>query len=348
MGRYWVSLLLLSSLAAPGALAEGRRGGKGMRGPQDPMANMKFLTQRLKLDQNQQTQIQPLVEDYAKALQDLGEKTPQDLREQRQTLMKEMAEARKAKDKDKMKEIAKQLGDLRKNDPQAAERDKLRQDLATKIEPLLRDDQKQALQRMTQVGRRGKAGAGSPGDLDNPGFLKHCLMEIPLRPDQQTEIKKIDQEFREASKNLGKDAPPEKRKEMGKQYRDEVTKLLDPNQKQQLEEIAQKGPNKMMPFIRNPKALDKALAEVQLRPDQKTNIDAMKERYKADRQAVGKDPKALMDLNKKLVEDVMAQLDDAQKAELAKAMAKGAGKGAAKGAGKRAGGGKKAKKQEDQ
>jgi len=274
--------------------------------------NAQRLGQRLKLDQAQQAQIDPLLEEYAQAAKEIQEKTPQDLRERRRELMKQMQEARKAKDKDKMKALSGEMRELRKNDPQAAEMQKLRQDVVSKIEPILRDDQKKQFHRLVKM-----RGARKPS-LSNPGFLRRCLGQLELRPEQKTELKKIDKEFKKAMKGLGKDAPAEKRQEMSKQYCDEVMKVLDPAQKQQLEEIAKTMPAGRPPRMMNPKALEKALAGLQLTPEQQTNIDALKERYQTDRQAAGKDRRAQRELSRKLVEDVMAQLDDAQKQELTK------------------------------
>ncbi len=274
--------------------------------------NAQRLGQRLKLDQAQQAQIEPLLEEYAQAAREIQEKTPQDLRERRRELMKQMREARKARDKDKMKALSGEMQELRKNDPQAAEMQKLRQDVVSKIESILRDDQKEALHKLVKI-----RGARKPS-LSNPGFLRRCLGQLELRPDQKTELKKIDKEFKEAMKGLGKDAPAEKRREMSKQYCDEVMKVLDAPQKQQLEEIAKTMPAGPPPRMMNPKALEKALAALQLTPEQQTNIDALTERYKTDRREAGKDKRAQRDLTQKLIQDVMAQLDDAQKQELMK------------------------------
>lgn len=320
MYRHVLSLVLVGFLASQAAWAEreggrrgGRRAGRGARRG-DPLMNMEQLSKRLKLDQVQQTQIQPLVEEYAQAARAIHEATPQDVRQRRRQLMMEMRQARKAEDKEKVKELQGQLRELRKNDPQAQEMMKLRQGLVAKIEPILREDQKPLLRRMGP----GAGKAGGPPTLENPRFLRTCLAEVTLRPEQRAELKKIEKEFKEASKGLGKDAPREKRVEMGKQYCNEVIKILDPAQKQQLEEIAKRGPNKMAPLMRSPKMLERALSRVELRPDQQTNIDALKERHKTDLQAAGKGRQARMELNRKLVEDVVKLLDEDQKKELMK------------------------------
>ncbi len=326
MNKCMVSLLLAGFLFSPTAWAQpvagnpegkkARKGprarGPGARGARDLAANLPWLAKRLKLDQAQQDQVKPLVDEYNQARQAVMDKTPGDVRERRAELFKEMREAAKAKDKEKRAALGKELAELRKKDPAAQELDKLRQDLFAKIEPILREDQKAILQKLTK-GRMARKPT-----LEDPAHLRRCLSEVQLRKEQRGELKKIDKEFNEARKALGKDASPEKRKEMGKQYHDEIMKVLDAEQKQQLEQIAQRGPTQGFHLIRSPKLLEKALEDVGLRPDQQTSIAAMKERYQADVKAAGKDARARMDLNRKLYEDVIKLLDDAQKEKLLK------------------------------
>jgi hypothetical protein len=274
--------------------------------------NAQRLSQRLNLDTGQQAQIKPVLDEYALAAKDVIARTPQDVRDRRRDLLKEQREARKARDKEKMKATMQQLKDLRANDPQAQEMIKLRRDTIARIEPVLRDDQKAMLRKMVRL-------PGRPS-LSNPRFLRACVMQLDLRPDQQTELKKINKEFQEALKGLDKDAPPQKRKELDSQYHEEVMKLLDPGQKQQLEEIARKGPEglQLLRAVRSPKLLDEALKTVNLRPDQQSSIDALRARYQTDRQAAGKDRRAMMALNRKLAEDVLKVLDDEQQNQLMK------------------------------
>lgn len=289
------------------------KGPRGQRGPSDPLMDLDTLSKQLNLDQNQRTQIQPLVEQYAEAVKQIHDSTPQDVRDKRRALSQEMREAKRAKDREKVKELNKQMRDLLKDSPQTAELAKLRNELIPQIEDVLRDDQKQAFQKLTK-----RAGQGGPG-LYDPRFLDECVMQLDLRDNQKTELKKINQEFRDAMKALGKGAAPEKRREMAQQYHDEVYKVLDATQRQQLEEIAKKAPPPgMQALARNPRLLEQALETIQLRADQQTNIDALKERHRADVQAAGKDKKARAELNRKLLNDVVSQLDDAQKKELAK------------------------------
>ncbi len=328
MVRKSVTVMVLAGFVfAPALLAEeqdsgrkGRKRGHRMRNRgADPTMALPALTKRLKLDENQQAQIKPIVEDYQAMAKDVLAKTPQDVKEKRRQLMMDMRAARKSDDKQKAAEIGKQIRELRKSDPATAELVELRKEALAKIEPTLREDQKQALQKMT----RGPKSRRQVSIEDSPGFLRRCLMEIDLRPEQKTELKKIDQEYKEASKGLGKEGAREKRDEMGKQYCQEVMKVLDERQKQELQALAQKGPAALGPMMR-PRALEQALEHIQLRPDQQSKIDAIKQRYQTDRQAAGKDRRAQADLGRKVVQEVMGVLDDEQKKELAKhARAKG-------------------------
>ncbi len=319
MRGHFLSLVLVGCLATPAVLAQqadegggrkGRRAGRRARGPQDPLTNFNRLSKQLSLDAGQQQQIKPLIEEYTHCREQVIAKTPQDVRERDRDLRKEMAEARKDKDKEKIEDLRKQRQELRKTDPTAQEVTKLRQELVDKIEPLLRDDQKERLRKLARM-------PGKPS-LKNLGFLRRCVMELELRPDQRAELKKIEKEYGEATKELGKDAAPEKRQELSKQCCEEIMKILDAGQKQQLDQIAKKMPAKPSPLTRSAKALGKALESIELRPDQQTSIDALKERYQDDRRAAGKDRRAQMQLNRKLVEDVMKLLDDDQKEQLAK------------------------------
>lgn len=318
MRKVMVSFMLFAFLLSSVALAEkgegrkrrGERGAKkGARGPKDPLANIKLLSKRLKLDQGQESQIQPICEQYAQARQALIEAAPQESKDKYRDLMQQMRQARKGGDKEKMRELIGQLRELRQNDPQAQQLVQLRAETATKIEPLLRDDQKELLGKMARSGQV----KGAAGNLNNPRFLRMCVGKLDLRPEQKSELKKIDTEFKEAFKA----APKDKRAEMGKQYADEIMKLLDEPQKQQLEEIAKQGPGRGgIGALANPKRMDAALAKVDLRPEQKTNIDALMERYKSDLQAAGKDRRARAGVAKQFVTDVLAQLDEQQKAKL--------------------------------
>ena len=311
-------MVTLGFVATPDVWAErgGRRAGKGgrkgsMRG--DPLTDAKRLGHRLKLDEAQQAKLEPLVAEYAQAAQEIRGKAPQDVQDRRRELFGQMREARKAKDREKMKSLMDEMKKLRQEDPTTQELMKLRQDLVAKIEPILRDDQKAELAKITRMGKKSPQQS-----LDNPGFLRRCVGQLDLRDDQKAELKKIDKEFKEAGKALPKDAPREKRRELGVQYRDEIMKLLDASQKQKLEEIAKQGAMGFSPIMRSPKALEQALETIQLRPDQQTGIDALKERYQADRQAVGKDKKARTELGHKLAVDVVKLLDEDQKKQLMK------------------------------
>ncbi len=317
MRKVMVSFVLLGFVLSSAALAEkgeGRKGRRGQggkkaaRGPMDPLANIKLLGKRLKLDEGQTSQIQPICEQYAQARQALIDAAPQESKDKYRELAKQIREARKAGDKDKMRELLGEMRELRQSDPQAKELTKLRAETAAKIEPLLRGEQKEMLQKIVRPGR----GKGAGGNLNNPKFLRMCVAKLDLRGDQKTELKKVDTEFKEAFKA----APKDKRSEMAKQYADEIMKLLDETQKQQLEEIAKQAPSRGIGALANPKRMEAALAKVDLRPDQKTNIDALMERYKSDLQAAGKDRRARAGVAKQFVTDVMAQLDEQQKAKL--------------------------------
>lgn len=318
MYRFMLPLLLVGLLAVPDVRAQPADGAggpktkkKGRRKPQDPLIIFRQLSERLKLDEDQKVQIQPLVEEYTQAVRQIMDAVPQDVRENRRAIQQEMREAKRAKDRDKVKELSEKLKDMRKNDPRPAAMTKITGEYVPKIEALLREDQKLAFRKM--LSQKGPS-------LSNPKFLRACVGRLDLREDQKTELKKIDREFREAMKGLGKGTPPGKRKKMVDQYREEILKLLDPAQKQQLEEIAKKGQAQRgrKGGLRNPRMLDRALETINLRPDQQTNIDALKERFMTDARAVGRDRKARGELGRKFLKDVMAQLDDAQKEELAK------------------------------
>jgi hypothetical protein len=343
MRKLLLPLLLIGVLATPAVWAqeagEGggakarRKGPRDRRGPADPLMNFKRLSKQLKLDQNQQTQIQPLVEEYAVAVKQIHDSTPQDVRDKRRDITKQMRDARQAGDKEKIKQLNAEMRELRKNDPSAGQIGKLRSELVPRIEAVLREDQKQTLRKIARIGKPGKGGA------NDPRRLRAAVFQLNLRADQKAELKKIDQEFRDATKGLGKGASPEKRREMNEQYRQEVMKVLDPAQQQQLEEILKQPPPPpgMRGLMRNPKALGMALDTIELRPDQQTNIDALKERYRADLQAAGKDRQARADLHRRFVDDVMKQLDDAQKQKLMEFKPPKGKRGGKKGKGRKGG-----------
>jgi len=336
MKRWCLTLSVAGLLASSVAYAQdqntgqadgGRRGGKGMRGS-DPMTNVERLTEILKLDANQQNQLKQLLTEYQQARKDLESKTPQDVRDKQKDLENQMRQARKNRDKQKGAELAKQLQELRKGDPAAQEAAKLRQQLVTEIEKILRDDQKQVFRSEFKLGPKG-------GSLNNPGMLKACLSRIQVRPDQKAEIDKLDQQYREAIKGLPKEAKGTQRSELGRKYCEDVMRLLDENQKKQLQDVAAAMANAPKGALANPKQLEEAVKTLQLRPDQQTSITALFDRYKTDRRALPKDqPAAQSELNQKLANDVLAVLDQAQKEQLMKYQPVGRGMGEPKKRGK--------------
>jgi hypothetical protein len=321
-----LSLLIVGILFSPvfaqdQKAAGGKRGARGARGG-DPLTSVERLTEMLNLDANQQTQLKQLITEFEQARKAIEDKRPQDLRDKRRDLEQQIRQARKDGDKQKTADLQKQLAELVKSDPQTQELAKIKTQLITEIEKILRDDQKQIFRSKFAAGKGKGQAAGSAA------YFVPALSQLQLRPDQKTEVDKLQQQFKADMKALPKDAKGTQRAELTQKFRDEVMKILDEPQKKQLDGLMATMANMPKGPLANPKMLEEAIRSIQLRPDQQTNITALFDRYRTDRQAIPKDKQgAVFELNQKLVNDVMNVLDQAQKDELAKWRPTGHGRG---------------------
>ncbi len=338
MGRKYLFALVIGLLATSVAWAQANAPAQGKEGkgrhrqgkgaPADALTNIDKLTEALKLDATQQTQIKQILAEFEEAKKTAESKTPQDVRNRRNELLQQMREAQRNRDKQKTQEIGKQLRELGKTDPAMSEMAGLRSQLTQEIEKVLREDQKQEFRKLIPGARKGGA------SLRSPQMMRMCLAKLQLRPDQKAEIAKIEQASRDAYKALDKGAGPAKKAEIGQKYYDDVMKVLDAAQKQQLEQIAaEMGSLAGAAALSSPKLLEDALKTIQLRPDQQTTITALFDRYKTDRKAVAKDAAAAGDLSQKLITDVLAALDQPQKEQIAKWHPAGGGHKGGKGKG---------------
>jgi len=232
MTSRWLSLMLTGALFTPAAWAEektegqapsGRGARKAARGG-DPLTDQTRLTEMLKLDAGQETQLKQLLTEYEQALKDLKNKTPQDIRDRRRDLEQQMREARRNKDKQKAAELAKQMAELAKTDPQAQERIRLRTQLVAEIEKILREDQKQEFRK--HFSAKGPL-------FQNPRHLEEALKTIQLRPDQQANINALFERYRTDRQSVPKDQP-KALIELNQKLANDVFNLLDQDQKDQL------------------------------------------------------------------------------------------------------------------
>jgi hypothetical protein len=230
MRKTSLPLLLAGVLVASAAWAQEAQPGRGGkerkagRGAGDPLTNVEKLTETLKLDAGQQTQLKQLITEYQQAQKAAQEKTPQDIRDKEQSLRDQMKQARQAKDREKMKELEKQYAELRKTNPATAEMGKLRQQLVGEIEKILRDDQKQEFRKLYPP----KVPA-----LANGKLLEEALNTLQLRADQQTTISALLDRYKTDLRALPK-GQRGAAVELNQKLADEVLKVLDQTQKDQL------------------------------------------------------------------------------------------------------------------
>jgi Spy/CpxP family protein refolding chaperone len=192
-----------------------------MRGRGDPMAQLRDLRERLKLDEEQQTQFDDLLAE----LREQGGQRRQRMQDMR-PLMRELREAQEAGDEARVEELRAQLEELR---PQ---RGAWLDDFLTKLESILKEDQKAILAEFRQ--ERGQRGERR-GELDVRAIMA-AAQRLDLDRDQRAELRGIMQEAMRAERELGR-RDREGRAVLAAQTKKEVLAILDAEQGEQFERL---------------------------------------------------------------------------------------------------------------
>jgi len=273
------------------------------------------LTRELTLTPEQREQVQRLVDRHQQQTRDAFSEGEQaaELREHRQKmreLRRDLRDARREGDDQKGTDLQKQIDELAKEDPML----KQRKAMLDQIEPVLDDEQLAKFRRMKDdlLGPDRSA----PPDLTNPAVLRQALRSLRLDDAQRDQTRDLFREHRDKTREMS-DATPRQRAELNKKLHNDVVAQLTPEQREQLKKW-RPDPRRMM-MLQNPRMLKRMLGRVELREDQQTEVDALFERFEADRQNLDReDRQGRRQLGEKLVQDVMKLLDDDQKEQLEK------------------------------
>ncbi len=218
-----------SSPRGPGAKVRGFGGGRGQE--IDPsVLKPERLIKELKLDYQQQRDVEQIFREYNAALAEVKQKhAAGDLKREQERLERDLKSARQTGDTQRAKDIWAKLNELRRS----AEDDmnQMQEMLIEEIEKVLDDGQKVQFRQMLRPGNdRGLR----IGPLHDPKVLGMCLQQVKLEDYQKTRIQQIHRDYEERLK-YRKDIRPEEKEQMQKQGLSEVMMLLNEEQKEQLE-----------------------------------------------------------------------------------------------------------------
>jgi Spy/CpxP family protein refolding chaperone len=204
------------------------------------------LTVELKLDEAQQAEVRKIMDaqrDREKELR-TSVNVPQELVDRTMKTREELAQARKAGDNAKAKQLSDELVELRK------ERDTYMKPVQEKLEQsqeqfhdqlivVLRDDQKAAFEEIWDEHMAASGAYGGP--LRNPRMLKSQVDKLQdLTPEQKQQLDSLFENYRKAGRDK-QQSDLKTRKEQTKKLYDDVIALLTPEQKEKVEAAMQGG-----------------------------------------------------------------------------------------------------------
>ncbi|HUW83735.1 MAG TPA: Spy/CpxP family protein refolding chaperone [Phycisphaerae bacterium] len=325
----WLATVATLLLALAGFAQEGERkvvpdqAGRPDRGRMGPRRNVLVdrLTRELTLTPDQRDQVQQIVDRHQQQMRAAfsdGEQAAKlrEHREKMRTLRRDLQDARREGDNQKVEGLQKQMDELAKQDPMLKER----QAMLDQIEGVLDGEQKVKF-REIRDDLLGPGRSVAP-DLTNPAVLRQAVSSLKLEDAQRDQIREL---FREHRGKLGElsGAAPDKHAELNKKLYEDVVAKLTPEQREQLEQWRPDDRRLMM--LQNPRVLRRMLERMELRQEQKTEIDALFERSDQDNRNTERgDRQVRRQRGEKLLEDVMNVLDENQKKQLTEM---GAGRG---------------------
>ena len=278
----------------------------------------KVLTEELKLEWQQKTEVEQIFREYEAAKADLRKGFGGgNVEQEKKRLEQDLKAARASQDRRKASEIWAELRKLRTS--AADEERELQEMLIEEIEKALDDGQKVQFRRMLRPEKDRGRGVGP---LDDPKVLFMCLKQVKLEDYKKTQIDRIKRDYEEQAKYRGRDVRPEEDKRIREQLLNEVKMVLNEDQWKDLERVHTKmggpGAGGGPIDLTDPKQLQFAVMSLnttkhRLTKEQNTDIARLRGEYMKElRQLDRKDPSARERLDERLAQDVTMLLTPEQ------------------------------------
>jgi Spy/CpxP family protein refolding chaperone len=207
-----------------------------------PEGMLQLLVKELNLDEAQQTQVKAFLDEHRSREKDIRTSTqlPAELQEKTAKVRQEMMQARKAGDTARVTQLREELAGFQREredllKPVRAKLDESQEVLHGQILGILKDDQKAKFLELWD--EQLSMGDGYGGPVRSPRALKSSVEKVAgVTPDQKKQIEAVFEQFRRASREPAASGLKARKDLITKLY-DDVSALLSPEQKEQLQKV---------------------------------------------------------------------------------------------------------------
>jgi hypothetical protein len=213
-----------------------RRANAQHRGGRVP--SPEYLTEELKLDQEQESAVRRIFEENGKKMDELREefRPPPEMSERLAELRTAMWEARQAGDQDRLQEIRNEMRTIqeelrKKRAPMRERREAARKEFYDNLLAVMPEGQKTRFEELWQEWTEPRMFGGP---WRSPQALRKVVEKLPdLTEEQQQKVEELFVQYKEAARDLERNSPA--RRKLTKRLYDDVVGLLNAEQKETVE-----------------------------------------------------------------------------------------------------------------